>query len=182
MNPCVWSQLLKLETQCIPLPVCKQRHGNKKKKSVSGKTVQLVQLNALNFRLQVDVSGSATSSGRPTLKRSKTQLKAFGFERRPQLNSSTSRSEEKHGACLCVWILPSASQSLPIPLPPLTCLGFDFLTYSLAAFLLQCSALRVLSPVSLCSSPHLIPRVLPGSAGSQPVFHKDNTAELTDGV
>lgn len=35
---------------------------------------------------------------------------------------------EKHSVCLCIWILF-----------PSTCLGFDFLTYSLAAFLLQCS-------------------------------------------
>lgn len=69
---------------------------------------------------------------------------------------------EKHNACLCIWILT-----------PSTCLGFDFLTYSLAAFLLQCSVHCVVSHL-LVSVSYLIPHVL----GSQSAFHKDNIAEL----
>lgn len=59
---------------------------------------------------------------------------------------------EKHSVCLCIWILS-----------PSTCLGFDFLTYSLAAFLLQCSVHCVVSH-PLVSVSYLIPHVLPGNA------------------
>lgn len=65
---------------------------------------------------------------------------------------------EKHSVCLCIWILS-----------PSTCLGFDFLTYSLAAFLLQCSVHCVVSHL-LVSVSYLIPHVLPGNAGLTACF------------
>lgn len=81
-----------------------------------------------------------------------------------ELCSSSSRCEEIHSVCLCIWILS----------PP-TCLSFDFLTYSLAAFLLQCSAHCVVFHL-LVSVSYLIR--FQAMQGSQSAFHKDNIAEL----